>query len=137
MYGGNHYIISAAADLTPQGRAISEAASKFGDGKTLPFLPCKRYFNPHAENGSRMFACRLHNELRMKRLKKEGGKWRDGEKHLDEFWTDRKEGGENDEVQAMKVNDDVETQSITDGCTQKKKSKPDHRKLLKSTDELD
>ena len=34
MYGGGHYIISAAADLTPQGRAILEASKKFGDGKT-------------------------------------------------------------------------------------------------------
>ena len=34
MYGGSHYIISAAADLTPQGRAILEASKKFGDGKT-------------------------------------------------------------------------------------------------------
>ena len=36
MYGGSHYIKSAAADMTPQGNAILEAAIKFGDGKTLP-----------------------------------------------------------------------------------------------------
>ena len=36
MYGGSHYIKSAAADLTPQGRSILEAAWKFGDGKSLP-----------------------------------------------------------------------------------------------------
>jgi len=30
-----------------------------------------------------MYACRLHNKMRMKRLKKEGGKWRRGEKKLD------------------------------------------------------
>jgi hypothetical protein len=36
MYGGAHYVESAAAHLTPQGRAIFETSSKFGDGKTLP-----------------------------------------------------------------------------------------------------
>ena len=36
MYGGSHYIMSAAAELTPQGKAILEAAQKFGDGKSLP-----------------------------------------------------------------------------------------------------
>mmetsp|Transcript_10735 Transcript_10735/g.23308 ORF Transcript_10735/g.23308 Transcript_10735/m.23308 type:complete len:116 (-) Transcript_10735:1771-2118(-) len=102
MYSGNHYIISAAA--TPQGRSISDAASRFGDGKTLPFPPCKRYFNPHAENGERMYACKLHNGLRMKRLKKEGGKWRTGEKQLNNLWADRKEGGNNSVVQARNVN---------------------------------
>jgi len=93
MYGGSHYILSAAADMTDQGRAILEAAQKFGDGKTLPFAPCKKYYNPYSEiNGdgskTRMYACRLHNEQRKKRLKKEGGQWRKGEKHLDFFWTD-------------------------------------------------
>ena len=37
-----------------------------------------------------MYACRLHSELRVNRLKKEGWKWRDGEKRLDDFWN----GGE-------------------------------------------
>jgi len=140
MYGGAHYVESAAAHLTPQGRAIFEASSKFGDGKTLPvsrseasvasgyharvhdvvvkgnscrsagreytllnsplhlplfciffkYPPCKRYYNPYAEDGTRMYACRLHSELRMKRLKKEGWKWRGGEKHLDDFWNGRR-----------------------------------------------
>ena len=90
MYGGSHYIMSAAADLTPQGRSILEAATKFGDGKTLPFPPCKRYYNPFSvdDNGNRtrLYACRLHHKLRTSRLKKEGGKWRGGEKKLDDFW---------------------------------------------------
>jgi hypothetical protein len=34
-----------------------------------------------------MYACRLHNHLRMKRFEKEGKTWRGGEKILDEFWT--------------------------------------------------
>jgi hypothetical protein len=38
-----------------------------------------------------MYACRLHNEQRKKRLKKEGGQWRKGEKHLDFFWTENEE----------------------------------------------
>eukprot|EP00571_Detonula_confervacea_P009286 CAMPEP_0172322670 /NCGR_PEP_ID=MMETSP1058-20130122/46545_1 /TAXON_ID=83371 /ORGANISM="Detonula confervacea, Strain CCMP 353" /LENGTH=123 /DNA_ID=CAMNT_0013038477 /DNA_START=330 /DNA_END=701 /DNA_ORIENTATION=+ len=117
--------MSAAADLTPQGRAILEAASKFGDGKTLPFTPCKKYYNPFSENGTPMYACRLHSDLRMKRLKKEGGKWRGGEKHLDDFWKDKKER-KNDEVQE-KVKGSNEKE-INDGCTQEKKLKQDHRK---------
>ena len=82
-------IMSAAAEATPQGRAIAEAARKFGDGKTLPFPPCKRYYNPYSEVGgtrTRMYACRLHNDARSSRLEREGGQWREGEKHLDFFW---------------------------------------------------
>lgn len=92
MYGGGHYIASAAAHITPQGHAIFEASSKFGDGKTLPYPPCKRYYNPFAEDGRRMYACRLHSELRMKRLKKEGWKWRGGEKPLYDFWNGKEQG---------------------------------------------
>lgn len=134
MYGGNHYIISAAADSTPQGRAISKAASKFGDGKTLPFPPCKRYYNPHAENGDRMYACRLHNELRMKRLKKEGGIWRRGEKPLDDFWSHRKEGPKSIESQSLN-REDVKSNRFSDECTGRKKAKQDHGKLFKSDGE--
>lgn len=88
MYGGSHYIRSAAANMTAQGRSIFNAAIRFGDGRTLPFPPCKRYYNPYGvdEMGNRMkmYACRLHHELRKKRVMKEG--WRDGEKRLDDFW---------------------------------------------------
>jgi len=79
--------MSAAADLTPQGRAILEATRKFGgkDSHSLPFPPCKKYYNPYFK-GERMYACRLHNDMRMKRLKKENWEWRPGEKHLDMFW---------------------------------------------------
>jgi hypothetical protein len=88
MYGGGHYIQSA--DATAQGKAIAKAAHKFGDGKTLPFPPCKRYYNPYLEeNGVKkeMYACRLHHELRKKRVMREKGVWRGGEKRLDEFWS--------------------------------------------------
>lgn len=111
MYGGNHYVTSAtalakggvdgrgggtaaaAAYSTPQGMAIKEAATKFGDGKTLPFLPCKRFYNPYGvdkDTGKRvrMYACRLHHEKRLRRVMKEGGKWRGGEKPLDFFWSE-------------------------------------------------
>ena len=93
MYGGSHYIKSASADMTDQGRAILETSRKFGDGKTLPFAPCKRYYNPYSEvnedgEKTKLYACRLHNEQRKKRLKKEGGQWRKGEKHLDLFWAE-------------------------------------------------
>lgn len=72
------------------------------------FAPCKRYFNPRDENGAQMFACRLHNQLRMDRLKKEGGKWRDGEKHLEELWNKRKDTSKN---------------FVDDVCTKKKAGK--------------
>lgn len=110
--------MSAAADLTPQGRAILEASSKFGDGKTLPFTPCKKYYNPFSENGTRMYACRLHSDLRMKRLKKEGGIWRDGEKRLDEFW----------KVKTVEDSDEKGPEINDDGCIQEKKLKYDNRK---------
>ena len=102
MYGGAHYI--ASADMTDQGRAILEAARKFGDGKSLPYPPCKKYYNPYSEVNAdglktRMYACRLHHEQRKKRLKKEGGRWRKGEKPLDFFWT---EGDDNEESSSKK-----------------------------------
>jgi len=135
MYGGNHYILSAAADMTPQGRAIAEAASKFGDGKTLPFPPCKKYFNPHAKNGDRLYACRLHSELRMERVKKEGGKWRNGEKPLDDFWSNSKDKGKNGEFPSLKVNEYVKSDTVFDESTRTKKSKLDCGNLLKSYDD--
>eukprot|EP00956_Cyclotella_meneghiniana_P000321 scaffold385_cov38-Cyclotella_meneghiniana.AAC.1 len=90
MYGGNHYI--ASSDTTAQGRAIVAAARKFGDGRTLCFTPCKRYYNPYSTidrgDGSmrrvRMYGCRLHSEARERRVKKEG--WRAGEKRTSDFW---------------------------------------------------
>ena len=91
MYGGSHYIMSAAADITPQGKAILEATRRFGgkDSHSLPFPPCKKYYNPYCkETSERLFACRLHNDMRKKRLKKENWKWRPGEKNLDMFWTE-------------------------------------------------
>lgn len=82
--------------MTAQGKAIVKAAEKFGDGKTLPFPPCKRYYNPYLEiDGvkTRMYACRLHHGLRKKRVIKEKGVWRNGEKRLDEFWSDDESNG--------------------------------------------
>ena len=45
----------------------------------------------------------------VKRLKKEGWKWRDGEKHLDYFWDKDKKGCEE------------KTSELTDECDVKKK----------------
>jgi hypothetical protein len=79
------YVASASADLTPQGRAIQEAAVRFGDGETLPFTPCKKGFIPIV-NGQRMHACPLHNRSRQRRLRKEGFVFRKGEVNQDEYW---------------------------------------------------
>lgn len=48
MYGGGHYIASAVANDTPQGRAIFLASTKFGDGRTLPVsVEVGERCNPH------------------------------------------------------------------------------------------
>lgn len=86
MYGGSHY--RPSADHTAQGRSIVETARKFGDGKTLPFPPCKRYYNPYfIKDGekTRMYACRLHHVRRKERVDEMG--YRCGEKRLDDFWS--------------------------------------------------
>lgn len=75
--------------MTPQGRAIHQAASMFGDGKTLPFTPCKKGYLPfHGKTGERMYACSLHNKARRKRLMCQNGNlaFRSGEVDLRMFW---------------------------------------------------
>jgi hypothetical protein len=86
LYGGAHYSPLCSASLTPQGRAMQEAAIRFGDGATLPFTPCKKGYIPVAK-GRDMFACPLHNDARQKRVAKEGGSFRKGEVDLSEFWS--------------------------------------------------
>jgi hypothetical protein len=87
LYGGAHYSESAAATMTPQGRAIKKAGMDFGDGKSLPFTPCKKGYIPMG-NGKRMVACPLHNKARTKRLEKEMGRFRKGEVDLGEtYWS--------------------------------------------------
>ena len=90
---------SSASKVTLQGRAIKQAAVDFGDGKTLPFCPCKRGYVPilkiPSETGGEpaaatkyMVACSFHEKARRKRLAREKGKLRRGEadpKAL--FWT--------------------------------------------------
>jgi hypothetical protein len=93
LYGGAHYLPSASATLTPQGRAIQQAATDFGDGKTLPFTPCKKGYQPVIQ-GKRMVACPLHNTLRQKRLAKEQGRVRDGEADPQVLFWSRDEGVE-------------------------------------------
>lgn len=79
------YAPSSCTHLTPQGIAIKEAAVRFGDGQTLPFSPCKRGYIPIV-GGERRYACHLHHEQRMKRVKNEGGLFRQGEEELSRFW---------------------------------------------------
>lgn len=85
LYGGAMYLESSCATLTLQGRAIKEAAEKFGDGKTLCFTPCKKGYIPKID-GVRMCACPLHHKKRFRRIKKEGGNFRSGEMDLNAFW---------------------------------------------------
>jgi len=59
----------------------------------------------------------------MKRLKKEGGKWRRGEKKLEDFWSDEKKS-KKCKAQEAKKHDETKTNSIIEECTQTKKLKP-------------
>lgn len=95
MYGGGHYIDSSAAKMTPQGMAIQQAATDFGNGQTLPFTPCKRGYIPIV-NGQRMHACSFHDKARAKRLAKENEVFRDGEIDLNIFWNPKEEVGSED-----------------------------------------
>lgn len=85
MYGGAHYMQSSSADMTPQGMAIRDASIRFGNGRTLPFTPCKKGFIPYAD-GERKYACPLHNKERRKRVLAVGGSFRKGELDLHAFW---------------------------------------------------
>eukprot|EP00532_Pseudo-nitzschia_australis_P005748 CAMPEP_0168170584 /NCGR_PEP_ID=MMETSP0139_2-20121125/4259_1 /TAXON_ID=44445 /ORGANISM="Pseudo-nitzschia australis, Strain 10249 10 AB" /LENGTH=116 /DNA_ID=CAMNT_0008088099 /DNA_START=302 /DNA_END=652 /DNA_ORIENTATION=- len=86
--------------MTLQGRAIRRASIDFGDGKTLPFCPCKRGYMPtkintNTKTNVKMVACSFHEQARRKRLARERGKLRGGEADPNElFWS--KEEAEND-----------------------------------------
>jgi len=95
--------------MTPQGRAIKQVSIDFGDGRTLPFAPCKRGYIPVKEvrsSGSssgdgddgatdqlqkeykRMVACSIHEKFRRKRLARDKGKPRGGEADPNKlFWS--------------------------------------------------
>jgi hypothetical protein len=74
--------------MTLQGRAVQAAAQMFGNGKTLPFTPCKKGYVPvHSGTNEIMFACRLHNEARRRRLLAENNVFRPGEVDLNMFWS--------------------------------------------------
>ena len=64
--------------MTVQGRAIKQAAIDFGDGRTLPFTPCKKGYAPVVD-GVQKVACSLHEEARRKRLSRESEQRRKGE----------------------------------------------------------
>jgi len=78
LYGGAHYIQSCSSTMTLQGRAIRQASVRFGDGTTLPFTPCKTGYQPYG-NGVPMLACPRHDAMRKERVRKEGGRFRNGE----------------------------------------------------------
>ena len=85
LYGGAHYLQSSSANLTPQGRAIQQASRRFGNGRTLPFTPCKKGFIPHV-NGERRYACPLHHQARRRRVVSNEGGFRPGELDLHVLW---------------------------------------------------
>ncbi|VEU36428.1 unnamed protein product [Pseudo-nitzschia multistriata] len=90
LYGGGHYLEAASSNETPQGRAVLEAALRFGTGGTLPFCPCKRGYKPVSEGPPprRMVACSFHEAARRKRLARDKGKLRGGEADPSElFWS--------------------------------------------------
>ena len=95
LYGGGLYMDSSAATLTPQGKAIKQASLDFGDGKTLPFPPCKRGYIPIVRDGDDddkpvkfLVACSFHEKARRKRLAREKGKLRGGEADPQQlFWS--------------------------------------------------
>ena len=102
--------------MTPQGIAIQDVSSRFGNGQTLPFTPCKRGYIPfrrrdenknknnkntcsdgnenhidHNNNDSisekrMLYGCHLHHDLRKARVEKNGGYFKNGEKNLRDFW---------------------------------------------------
>ena len=86
LYGGGHYLSSAAESLTAQGKAIRNAVIVFaGEGEgTLPFSCCKRGFIPFVD-GERKYACHLHDQSRKKRVLKEG--YGAKEVNLGQIWT--------------------------------------------------
>jgi hypothetical protein len=83
--------------VTPQGRAIRQASIRFGDGRTLPFTPCKKGYIPvivfpidkdtTTAVMKFMYACPLHDTARRQRVASEGGKFRVGEVNLNEMWS--------------------------------------------------
>ena len=94
LYGGAWVGVQSAAaegrDATPQGLAIKNASIRFGDGRTLPYPPCKRGYIPIVR-GVRMYGCHIHHEARMKRVRKEDGKFRRGEQNLAAYWGSQSE----------------------------------------------
>ena len=83
--------------MTPQGRAMKQAAIDFGNGQTLPFTPCKKGYIPIVGT-KRMMACPLHNKAREKRLAKDKFKFRPGEVDLSKmFWSKAEKSDNNND----------------------------------------
>mmetsp|Transcript_6544 Transcript_6544/g.15911 ORF Transcript_6544/g.15911 Transcript_6544/m.15911 type:complete len:113 (-) Transcript_6544:304-642(-) len=87
---------SSASTMTLQGKAIKRASIKFGDGKTLPFCPCKRGYIPVPDNNNnnnnktQLVACSFHEKARRKRLARDKGKLRGGEADPKSLFWDNK-----------------------------------------------
>ena len=121
MYGGAHYVDSSTATMTPQGRAIKQAAVDFGNGQTLPFTPCKKGYIPLVD-GVRKVACPLHNLARERRLEKENGNFRMGEIDLNFFWEKGEDSSASKAQDGFCSDDDVAKKAdIT--CSKAKKIK--------------
>jgi hypothetical protein len=129
LYGGGHYSPSGSASLqTPQGKAILDTASKFGDGLTLPFTPCKKGYIPVSttkkstndlSSYKRMYACPLHDNARRMRLQKDGGmtSFRKGEQDLTVFWKRYEyinQKLDHESERFMPLNDDTITNEVND-----------------------
>lgn len=91
--------------MTPQGRAIKQAAVDFGNGQTLPFTPCKKGYIPIV-NGQHRVACPLHNEARKARLAKENGEFRKGEVNLQIFWFKQSKDSKDGTLKAESAKDE-------------------------------
>mmetsp|Transcript_4530 Transcript_4530/g.10338 ORF Transcript_4530/g.10338 Transcript_4530/m.10338 type:complete len:137 (-) Transcript_4530:1891-2301(-) len=113
--------------MTLQGRAIRRASIDFGDGKTLPFCPCKRGYMPtkintNTKTNVKMVACSFHEQARRKRLARERGKLRGGEADPNElFWS--KEEAENDNTVYVNGNDNDNDNGDDAGSDSTKKKK--------------
>jgi hypothetical protein len=100
LYGGGHYLVSATATLTKQGKAIYDTARRFAyppgsssssstNANTLPFTPMMTMTanKDGSSNSNRRVACPFHEKARRKRLASENGVFRRGEVNSETtFW---------------------------------------------------
>jgi hypothetical protein len=107
--------------MTPQGRAIKQAAIDFGNCQTLPFTPCKKGYIPIVD-GERNMACPFHNKAREKRFAKDKSEFRPGEVDLNIFWR-KYDDGDADEDADENVEEATERSSSCEESSGKLKKK--------------